>query len=190
MLIYQRDSLSNSSFCLILDSLVELEAHVHSAGEWVLVFQRKTACFSSIRKEGTQLYEKYLWIKYLSCSLIHKDYLSICFLSGSLGTAGRECNSTSLGPDGCDIMCCGRGYDTHTVTQTNKCDCKFHWCCYVQCRECQEQVDVHTCRGPNPTPAPPAINRANHIVWMRERCTNREGKVYRGTVEAWEREPA
>jgi len=32
--------------------------------------------------------------------------------AGSLGTAGRECNRTSMGTGGCDIMCCGRGYDT------------------------------------------------------------------------------
>lgn len=70
---------------------------------------------------------------------------------GSLGTAGRRCNKTSLGTDGCDIMCCGRGYDTETVKQTRKCQCKFHWCCQVKCKECVEYVDVHTCKGPSPS---------------------------------------
>ncbi|CAH1784164.1 unnamed protein product [Owenia fusiformis] len=78
--------------------------------------------------------------------------------TGSLGTAGRECNRTSMGTDGCDIMCCGRGYDTTTVKKVRKCECKFHWCCYVKCKECIEMMDVHTCKGPNPT-APPKIKR-------------------------------
>ncbi|XP_041348531.1 protein Wnt-2b-A-like [Gigantopelta aegis] len=73
---------------------------------------------------------------------------------GSLGTAGRTCNKTSMSTDGCDIMCCGRGYDTKTVKRVEKCECKFHWCCFVRCKECERWVDVHTCKGPNPTPFP------------------------------------
>ncbi|XP_067683611.1 protein Wnt-2b-A-like isoform X2 [Haliotis asinina] len=73
---------------------------------------------------------------------------------GSLGTAGRVCNKSSMGTDGCDIMCCGRGYDTKTVRKIEKCECKFHWCCFVRCKECHRMVDVHTCKGPNPTPPP------------------------------------
>ncbi|XP_071808311.1 protein Wnt-2b-A-like [Asterias amurensis] len=67
--------------------------------------------------------------------------------TGSLGTAGRLCNKTSQGPDSCDVMCCGRGYNTMRVQQTNQCECKFHWCCYVRCSECTETVDQHTCKG-------------------------------------------
>ncbi|TNN00253.1 protein Wnt-2 [Takifugu flavidus] len=67
--------------------------------------------------------------------------------SGSLGTGGRLCNRTSPGTDGCEVMCCGRGYDTSRVGRTTKCECKFHWCCAVLCRDCHQQVDVHTCKG-------------------------------------------
>ena len=46
------------------------------------------------------------------------------------------------------MMCCGRGYDTTRVTRITKCECKFHWCCAVRCKECEDTVDVHTCKAP------------------------------------------
>ncbi|RUS89128.1 hypothetical protein EGW08_003136 [Elysia chlorotica] len=67
---------------------------------------------------------------------------------GSLGTEGRTCNKSSMGTDGCDIMCCGRGYHTRVVKQHYKCECKFHWCCFVHCKDCQQWVELHTCKGP------------------------------------------
>lgn len=67
--------------------------------------------------------------------------------AGSMGTGGRVCNRTSRGVDSCDVMCCGRGYDTSRLSRTVKCECKFHWCCAVHCRDCHQQVDVHTCKG-------------------------------------------
>ncbi|ESP01129.1 hypothetical protein LOTGIDRAFT_139906, partial [Lottia gigantea] len=68
--------------------------------------------------------------------------------SGSLGTEGRECIKGSLGTGGCDIMCCGRGYDTKTIVKQEQCECKFHWCCLVKCKECSKTMDVQTCKGP------------------------------------------
>ncbi|KAM3609484.1 uncharacterized protein V6R79_015615 [Siganus canaliculatus] len=75
------------------------------------------------------------------------DYCVRDHESGSMGTAGRVCNRTSRGVDGCEVMCCGRGYDTSRVSRTTKCECKFHWCCAVHCRDCHQLVDVHTCKG-------------------------------------------
>ncbi|XP_064097298.1 protein Wnt-7b-like [Macrobrachium nipponense] len=66
--------------------------------------------------------------------------------TGSLGTVGRRCNRTSKEPDGCDLMCCGRGYNTHQYIRKWKCNCKFHWCCYVHCHTCQEETEEYTCK--------------------------------------------
>lgn len=107
-------------------------------------------------------------IKYLE-HLLHKSWLngflgtknvfyrfySLCIskkncniVPGSLGTAGRVCNKTSRGTDSCEVMCCGRGYDTTRVKRITKCECKFKWCCAVECKDCEEAVDIHTCKAP------------------------------------------
>lgn len=65
---------------------------------------------------------------------------------GSLGTRGRECNITSSGADGCELMCCHRGYDFNAVPETKSCKCKFVWCCSVKCEKCTEIRKVYTCR--------------------------------------------
>lgn len=65
---------------------------------------------------------------------------------GSFGTYGRPCNRTSAGMDGCNLMCCGRGYNTLKTTVKERCKCKFHWCCHVECKTCIKTVDVHTCK--------------------------------------------
>lgn len=65
--------------------------------------------------------------------------------TGSLGTQGRECNNTSLGEDGCDILCCNRGKDKKVVTVTTSCNCTFIWCCQVTCMECKRQKEEYTC---------------------------------------------
>ncbi|XP_041955196.1 wingless-type MMTV integration site family, member 2Bb isoform X2 [Alosa sapidissima] len=48
------------------------------------------------------------------------DYCLMNKAAGSLGTAGRVCNKSSRGTDGCEVMCCGRGYDTTRVKRITK----------------------------------------------------------------------
>lgn len=64
---------------------------------------------------------------------------------GIPGTHGRACNDTSIGVDGCDLMCCGRGYRTQTMFVVERCNCTFHWCCEVKCKLCRTEKTVHTC---------------------------------------------
>jgi wingless-type MMTV integration site family protein 1 len=64
---------------------------------------------------------------------------------GIPGTHGRQCNDTSIGVDGCDLMCCGRGYRTNEITVIQRCACTFHWCCEVKCSLCRTKKTVHTC---------------------------------------------
>uniref|UniRef100_S4R9N1 Protein Wnt n=1 Tax=Petromyzon marinus TaxID=7757 RepID=S4R9N1_PETMA len=66
--------------------------------------------------------------------------------TGSAGTRGRLCNRTSPHADGCDLLCCGRGYNTHQYTRAWQCNCKFHWCCYVRCSTCSERTEEYTCK--------------------------------------------
>lgn len=64
---------------------------------------------------------------------------------GIQGTSGRQCNNTSIGVDGCDLMCCGRGYRTQEVIVVERCSCTFHWCCEVKCKLCRTKKTIHTC---------------------------------------------
>jgi len=73
------------------------------------------------------------------------DYCELDVKKGSLGTKGRECNPKSKGIDGCDLLCCNRGYTTRRERRTERCKCKFHWCCYVECEECVRDVQISTC---------------------------------------------
>lgn len=73
------------------------------------------------------------------------DFCAANYVIGSMGTKGRRCNSTSPNTDGCDIMCCGRGFATQKILRRERCRCQFHWCCEVRCRECTVQEEFHTC---------------------------------------------
>ncbi|XP_076357527.1 protein Wnt-7b-like [Tachypleus tridentatus] len=66
--------------------------------------------------------------------------------NGILGTTGRQCNKTSKNADGCDLLCCGRGYNTQLIRHSERCRCKFHWCCNVSCDICVTDVEIYTCK--------------------------------------------
>ncbi|XP_074648411.1 protein Wnt-1-like [Tubulanus polymorphus] len=79
----------------------------------------------------------------------YEDSPKFCDKSTSLGmghgTKGRECNATSISVDGCEIMCCGRGFRTETYTVKERCSCTFQWCCKVHCKICSRTKLRHIC---------------------------------------------
>uniref|UniRef100_H2YN01 Protein Wnt n=1 Tax=Ciona savignyi TaxID=51511 RepID=H2YN01_CIOSA len=59
----------------------------------------------------------------------------------------RYCNATAGPdhPDSCGELCCGRGYVTYTETRVEQCNCRFHWCCFINCDNCTYTEQVAVC---------------------------------------------
>lgn len=51
-----------------------------------------------------------------------------------------------MGSEGCDLLCCGRGYNAYTEEVVERCHCKYHWCCYVVCKRCRRLVEKYVCK--------------------------------------------
>ncbi|XP_069702535.1 protein Wnt-4-like [Periplaneta americana] len=73
------------------------------------------------------------------------DYCERNDTMGVLGTRGRLCNRTSMGLDGCRLLCCGRGYQTRVREVEEKCHCRFVWCCNVECEKCRFEKEEYIC---------------------------------------------
>ncbi|XP_019951437.1 protein Wnt-7a [Paralichthys olivaceus] len=103
------------------------------------------------RPKFLKIKKPYSYRKPMDSDLVYIDrspnYCEADPITGSLGTQGRVCNKTMMQHiSGCDLMCCGRGYNTHQYSRVWQCNCKFLWCCYVKCNTCSERTEVYTCK--------------------------------------------
>lgn len=67
---------------------------------------------------------------------------------GSLGTAGRECDPLTNGTsNSCDNLCtqCGRQYRKLAYTFWKSCNCRFRYCCDINCHLCSQTRDIFVC---------------------------------------------
>ncbi|CAH1368792.1 unnamed protein product [Tenebrio molitor] len=62
------------------------------------------------------------------------------------GTSGRFCNRTHTDQGSCAALCCGRGYDLIMQRRTQTCNCRFHWCCTVECQNCTVEEWISICK--------------------------------------------
>lgn len=121
---------------------VELESKSgHRKNALRLIYKRRGLKSSHSKKMQTP---KRLELVYIAAS---PNYCDEDLSQGSLGTFGRPCNrNKTKGVEGCDLLCCGRGYNTHQINKVNQCNCKFHWCCNVVCEECVDRTEQYTCK--------------------------------------------
>lgn len=78
-----------------------------------------------------------------------RRFRSCCTWSGEqVAVAYKPCSLYSvIGADGCNLLCCGRGYNTHQFNHvSHQCNCKFHWCCEVKCQTCTIKSEEYTCK--------------------------------------------
>ncbi|XP_052737383.1 protein Wnt-11b-like [Bicyclus anynana] len=74
------------------------------------------------------------------------DYCEPDPAAGSLGTHGRKCNATLGGAaGGCGRLCCGRGRRAVRSARLERCRCRYHWCCRVDCQLCRVTSEDHYC---------------------------------------------
>ena len=65
---------------------------------------------------------------------------------GTLGTVGRECKADTDGHGSCKELCCKRGFLPFQELVKERCQCKFHWCCEVRCKQCVTYKTKYICQ--------------------------------------------
>ena len=77
-----------------------------------------------------------------------------CFNNGSHQTLGRQCSKplktnlvSQLEKTSCVVLCqsCGLMVKTREVQVETSCQCKFYWCCSVDCKTCKDREELLTC---------------------------------------------
>lgn len=63
---------------------------------------------------------------------------------GMLASEGRECTLTK-GPNSCKKLCCKGKYEKVKTKIIEKSNCKFNWCCSVECDEKEIEETKYYC---------------------------------------------
>ena len=74
---------------------------------------------------------------------------SFCQRDDTLGIPGvshRICSKNSSDANSCSTLCCGTGYNQYLVRKESPCECKFKYCCFMQCKKCSERKLITACR--------------------------------------------
>lgn len=84
---------------------------------------------------------------YLRFTQNSPDYCAQNDALGSPGTAGRECDPHSDGPNSCNYLCtqCGRNHRHINEETEDDCWCEFVFCCEIRCRRCPVNRQYHIC---------------------------------------------
>lgn len=66
---------------------------------------------------------------------------------GSVGVTGRECNPLHGAHGSCDTICthCNVGSQESQVVIEKQCECKFKFCCEIDCEVCEEKKTFYSC---------------------------------------------
>lgn len=80
------------------------------------------------------------------------DYCKKNISLGLYGTEGRECGQhrdglTQWERRSCRRLCheCGLRVEERRTEVVSSCNCKFHWCCTVNCDDCSQVIVKHVC---------------------------------------------
>lgn len=76
------------------------------------------------------------------------DFITSATGGGSLveTAAGSSKRHLIKGPNHCDNLCCGRGYEQRETLERYNCDCEFKYCCKIQCNSCERKKISYVCK--------------------------------------------
>jgi hypothetical protein len=128
---------------------------------------KKIESFDKVGDELVKKYETAIRVLYNNGSLFNEANVSVmkkkttlvyftpspdyCNANEELnipGVEGRVCEAdTNADLKKCRKLCenCGLKMKLKVVKRKEKCNCKFVWCCFVRCDQCERQVITATC---------------------------------------------
>ncbi|KAI1729697.1 wnt family domain-containing protein [Ditylenchus destructor] len=120
---------------------------------------KKTADFGSISRHLTEKYSRAKQVlndfqKAKSSDLIYTEESpnscsQLQYEVHQKRSLPRICNwrNETISRGSCTTLCCGRGYSVSHEVVAYKCDCKFIWCCKLECNDCLQHRWVSTCNN-------------------------------------------